>query len=265
MPVIKAGNINLNYDTFGDGEPLLLIMGFGMSGAGWLPSLPFFNGFKCIYFDNRGTGLSDKPEGIYTIEAMADDASNLLSALGIPKAKVFGVSMGGMIAQELTLGIPSKSARSCSDAPWRAARRRRWRRPKSREAGRGRTRSWRRIPSRDFDHAAAAAHARRNLSHGASRDQADDAGGSEDDAADAAGGGRPRDRGNQTFNAYDRLGQIKCPVLIVHGDKDMLVPPENANMIKSQIPQAEVFMIPNAGHAFQAADPVGIHKRIVTG
>src|SRR6202451_3509117 len=108
MPLIKACNINLNYDTFGDGEPLLLIMGFGMSGAGWIPSLPFFNGFKSIYFDNRGTGLSDKPEGIYTVETMADDASNLLKGPGIAKAKVFGVSMGGMIAQELTLRHPEQ-------------------------------------------------------------------------------------------------------------------------------------------------------------
>ena len=69
--------------------------------------------------------------------------------------------------------------------------------------------------------------------------------------------------GIQTFNAYDRLGQIKCPVLIVHGDKDVLVLPENANLIKSKIPQAELYMIPGAGHAFQAADPVGIHQRIV--
>src|SRR3984885_562186 len=108
MPLIKARNININYDTFGEGEPLLLIMGFGMSGAGWIPSLPFFSGFKSIYFDNRGTGLSDKPEGIYTVETMADDASNLLKALGIAKAKVFGVSMGGMIAQELTLRHPEQ-------------------------------------------------------------------------------------------------------------------------------------------------------------
>ncbi len=69
--------------------------------------------------------------------------------------------------------------------------------------------------------------------------------------------------GVMTFNALDRLGQIKCPVLIVHGDKDVLIPPENAHLIKARIPQAEMFMIPNAGHAFQAADLVGIHARIV--
>ena len=131
MPLIKAGNINLNYETYGDGEPLLLIMGFGMSGAAWIPALPFLNGFKCIYFDNRGTGLSDKPEGIYTVEAMADDASSLMRALGIEKAKVFGVSMGGMIAQELTLRHPEQVARSCSVARWPGGQARKWRRRRS--------------------------------------------------------------------------------------------------------------------------------------
>ena len=111
MPRIRAGSIDINYDTWGDGEPLLLIMGFGMPGIAWLPSLPMFTGFKCIYFDNRGTGYSDKPEGVYTIDAMADDASNLLKALNIPRAKVFGISMGGMIAQELTLRHPEQVER----------------------------------------------------------------------------------------------------------------------------------------------------------
>src|ERR1700730_12592727 len=108
MAKIKAGSININYDMYGEGEPLLLIMGFGMPGAAWLPSLPMLSGFKCIYFDNRGTGNTDKPDGPYTAEQMADDASNLLKALNIPKAKVFGVSMGGMIAQELTLRHPEQ-------------------------------------------------------------------------------------------------------------------------------------------------------------
>ncbi len=67
-----------------------------------------------------------------------------------------------------------------------------------------------------------------------------------------------------TFNASERLlVQIKCPVLIVHGEQDLLIPPSNAALLKRGIPQAEVYMIPNAGHAFQAADPIRIHQRIV--
>jgi len=61
MARIKAGDIHINYETYGEGEPLLLIMGFGMPGAAWLPTLPMITGFKCVYFDNRGTGNSDKP------------------------------------------------------------------------------------------------------------------------------------------------------------------------------------------------------------
>jgi pimeloyl-ACP methyl ester carboxylesterase len=52
-------------------------------------------------------------------------------------------------------------------------------------------------------------------------------------------------------------------VLIVPGEQDLLIPPENAHIVKRRISQAEVFMIPNAGHGFQAADPIGIHQRIV--
>jgi pimeloyl-ACP methyl ester carboxylesterase len=51
--------------------------------------------------------------------------------------------------------------------------------------------------------------------------------------------------------------------MIVHGEADVLVPPENARIIKSRIPQAELYLIPGAGHAFQAIDPIGIHGRIV--
>jgi len=70
--------------------------------------------------------------------------------------------------------------------------------------------------------------------------------------------------GIMEFDAYDRLSQIKCPVLIVHGDKDVLVPSANAEVMKSNLPQAEVFIVPNAGHAFSVSDPVGVHHRIVT-
>jgi 3-oxoadipate enol-lactonase len=66
------------------------------------------------------------------------------------------------------------------------------------------------------------------------------------------------------FNAFDRLDQIKCRVMIVHGDKDILVPPGNATLIKGRIPEAELFMIPEAGHSYAAVDPVGIHQRITT-
>jgi 3-oxoadipate enol-lactonase len=262
MPSIKAGNINLNYDTYGDGEPLLLIMGFGMSGAGWLPSLPFFNGFKSIYFDNRGTGLSDKPDGIYTVEGMADDASNLLKALGIPKAKVFGVSMGGMIAQELTLRHPeqvSKVVFGCTMAGGPTAKMAPQEMVEKLVMA---NKMMAADPEKAFDllmpmlmpaeFIAAHPELKQMMLMGMKMMPP-----TPPETADRALAGVMQ------FNAFDRLGQIKCPVLIVHGDQDLLIPVENSNLIKSKIPQAQMYIIPGAGHAFQSADPVGIHQKIV--
>ena len=73
MPKIQAGTIEISYETYGDGEPLLLIMGLGLPG-GMARQSAFLTQFKCIYFDNRGTGNSEKPEGPYTIPQLADHA-----------------------------------------------------------------------------------------------------------------------------------------------------------------------------------------------
>ena len=262
MPKIQAGAINLNYDTYGEGEPLLLIMGFGMPGVAWLPSLPMLPGFKCIYFDNRGTGMSDKPEGTYTVEQMADDASNLLKALNIPKAKVFGVSMGGMIAQELTLRHPEQVSRvvlGCTMAGGTTAK------MASPEIVEKLMTAQKMMPTdadKAFDILLPVLMPAEFIAQHPEIKQMMVAGAkmmppTPPETADRAFAGI------QQFNAFDRLEQIKCPVLIVHGDKDVLVPAENANVIKSKIPQAEMYLIPGAGHAFQAADPVGIHQKIV--
>src|SRR2546430_397033 len=108
MPTAQIGDIHIHYDTRGQGEPLLLIMGYRGSGWMWGEELITLlsHSFQVIYFDNRGTGLSDKPDTLYTIPIMADDAAGLLRHLGIRQAYVFGVSMGGMIAQELVLRHP---------------------------------------------------------------------------------------------------------------------------------------------------------------
>ena len=263
MPIIKAGNINLNYEIYGEGEPLLLIMGFGMPGVAWLPSLPFFSGFKSIYFDNRGTGLSDKPEGPYTVEDMADDASNLLSALGIARAKVFGVSMGGMIAQELMLRHPEQVVKTVLACTMPGGPQTKMAGPEVIEMLMTGSKLMTTDPEKGFDimmpalipaeFLAAHPELKPMMVAGAKMMPPTPV-----ETADRAMAGI------STFNAYDRLAQIKCPVMIVHGDRDVLVPPENAQLIKSKIPHAEMYIIAGGGHAFQAVDPVGIHQRVVT-
>jgi 3-oxoadipate enol-lactonase len=261
MPLIDAGGINLNYEISGEGDPLLLIMGFGMPGAAWLPLLPFFSGFKCIYFDNRGTGLSDKPEGPYTVPEMADDASNLLRALGIDRARVYGISMGGMIAQELILRHPEQVSQvilGCTTPGGPQALRASEEVLQALVAG---SKLVAQDPDAGIDlllpllyppeFVTAHPEIKQLMLLGMKMGLP-----TPPETADK------QLAGLITFNAYDRLDQIKCPVMIVHGEKDIIVPPGNAALIKARIPAAEVFMIPDAGHAYAAADPFGIHQRI---
>jgi pimeloyl-ACP methyl ester carboxylesterase len=109
MPTAKVRDIEMYYEEHGHGDPLLCIMGFATDSTGWLLQTPAFaERHRTIVFDNRGVGRSDKPGGAYTIHEMADDAVALLDHLQIERADVLGLSMGGMIAQELVLRHPAR-------------------------------------------------------------------------------------------------------------------------------------------------------------
>ncbi len=109
MATVKANGVELYYEVHGAGEPLLLIMGLGANAANWHAQVPVLSReFQVIAFDNRGAGRSEKPGGSYSIHQMADDSAALMEQLGIASAHVFGMSMGGMIAQELILQHPAR-------------------------------------------------------------------------------------------------------------------------------------------------------------
>jgi 3-oxoadipate enol-lactonase len=110
MPRVDAGGTELHYERAGSGEPLLLIQGMSATHMTW--GRPFLarleEGFECIVFDNRGIGLSGPAEMPFTTADMAGDVVALLDALEIERAHVAGISMGGMIAQELALAHPER-------------------------------------------------------------------------------------------------------------------------------------------------------------
>src|SRR4029077_10122354 len=109
MTTAKFDSIELYYEEHGRGDPLLLIMGLAADSTAWIFQVPdFARRYRTITFDNRGVGRSSKPPGPYTIHEMADDAVALLDALDVRRAHVVGVSMGGMIAQEIVLRHPSR-------------------------------------------------------------------------------------------------------------------------------------------------------------
>src|SRR5712672_2542301 len=109
MAFVENQGANIYWDEQGSGAPLLLIMGLGWSSHAWYRTRPILNErYRTIAFDNRGVGQSDAPPGPYSIPQMASDAAAVLSAAKVNAGHIFGVSMGGMIAQEFALQYPNK-------------------------------------------------------------------------------------------------------------------------------------------------------------
>jgi 3-oxoadipate enol-lactonase len=110
MATLSIGGTDIFYERRGAGEPLLLIQGLGGHSLHWgdrfLGALE--DGFELILYDHRGAGRSGALSGELTIAALAGDACALLDALAIESAHVVGISMGGMVAQELALARPER-------------------------------------------------------------------------------------------------------------------------------------------------------------
>jgi len=110
MPSVDAGGAELYYERGGEGEPMLLVQGMSATHLTW--GRPFLKelerSFECIVFDNRGMGRSGQAELPFSIAEMAGDTAALLDALGLESVHVVGISMGGMIAQELALAHPER-------------------------------------------------------------------------------------------------------------------------------------------------------------
>jgi pimeloyl-ACP methyl ester carboxylesterase len=107
MPKVKAGNLTLNYEQQGTGEPLILIPFLTADHACYAFQVPeYAKHFTCISVDLRGTGESDSPRGPYSTEDLADDVAALMQAVGIPKAHIAGVSLGAVAGMWLAAKHP---------------------------------------------------------------------------------------------------------------------------------------------------------------
>ncbi len=107
---MKVGDLDIYYETHGRGEALLLVAGLGNDLKSWAFQTPdFAKKYRVVTFDNRGSGNTKAPDSGYSIEMMADDTAGLMDALGIDRAHVLGVSMGGYVAQELALRHPERT------------------------------------------------------------------------------------------------------------------------------------------------------------
>ena len=251
MPTVDRDGTTIYWEARGRGEPLLLIMGLGVTLEGWSRLGPALaERYRTILFDNRGTGRSSVPPGPYAIDTMADDAAAVLDAAlrqaeGKPAqaAHVFGISMGGMIAQELALRYPIR-VRSlilgCTACGGRDSV------PASREvvaalgARKTMTREeamWAMAPY-IYDASTPRERIEEDFAHRLS-------------APVTADGYFAQLGGIRAWSgSLSRLPSIAVPTRVVHGETDQLVPPENGRIIARAIPHARLVMIPNASHIF---------------
>jgi len=119
MPKVKAKNLTMNYEQQGSGEPLILIPYLAADHACYAFQVADYDKhFTCISLDLRGTGESDNPEGTYTTEHLADDVAAFMQALGISRAHITGLSLGGVIGMWLAAKYPESIASLSVHSGW---------------------------------------------------------------------------------------------------------------------------------------------------
>ena len=245
MPLIEANGVDLYYEETGDGPPLLLVPGLGGNTLGWDP-LPaaLAERFRVIAFDNRGAGRSAAPPGPYTMRQLAGDAAALLDRLGGGRAHVVGLSMGGMIGQELALARPElvdrlvlyatyARPRPAVHGPWLTA----WAEARAREMDPVQLSLWLMpwfmTPAfiRDYDQVEAA------LALWTSDPYPAPAHGI---AAQAAA--------CMAHDALDRLPAIAAPTLALVGPDDIVTPVSCSRELVERIPGARLQVLERGGH-----------------
>jgi 3-oxoadipate enol-lactonase len=243
MPTAALTDVSLHYEEWGDGRPLLLIPGIPALASDWAPLARRLaeDGHRAIAYDNRGSGASTVTPGPYTTAQMAGDALALLDHLGVERADVFGISMGGMIAQELALAAPGRVGRlvlGCTHAGVAHAV------AMPREAGRAfalETDDWA-LRMRTLAPFAFAEGVDPALLDGFIAKKSADV----QDPAGYAGQ-------IQAVLAHDtaaRLHEIGAPTLVLTGDDDRVIPGGSSGLLAERILGATLRVIPGTGHLF---------------
>ena len=242
-----SGDVRIAYELRGTGEPLLLMQGLGYGRWGWEPLLePLADDFRVLFYDNRGIGDSDVPEGPYTARQLAEDAVAVLDSAGVEHATVVGTSLGGMAAQELALGFAERVDRlvlACTTPGGVNAHA---------------------MPQQTVDlmlqaptlapEVALRRFVENALAPGASEALVEriyalrlanpfDPKGWQAQAAAGVG-----------FDALERIPEIEAPTLVVTGTEDVVVDPRNSDLLSERIPNARLERVPG-GHLFFWEDP----------
>jgi 3-oxoadipate enol-lactonase len=245
MQHADVNGIKVAFGVLGSGPPLVLIMGYRLSSLAW--PLDFIEAlakkFTVVLFDNRGTGASDKPTIGYEISNMAKDVCGLMDYLEIARANILGYSMGGAIAQEFVRKFPDRISSLVLCATMCGGSRATYATP-----------SVVRV-MRDLDGLKPEEIARQIWSVTYSpgylennRELAEDQMRREIAAPTPLHAADLQYQAFAEFDCSKTLPNIQIPTLVLTGDLDQLVSPQNSRFIASLIPGARLIVIPGCGH-----------------
>jgi 3-oxoadipate enol-lactonase len=255
VPFVENQGAKIYWDERGAGEPVLLIMGLGWTSHMWYRTRKMLDdaGYRTIVYDNRGVGQSSIPAGPYPLPVMASDAAAVLTAAGVGRTHVYGVSMGGMIAQELTLTNPERVATlvlGCTQAGGATAVQ-----PDSE--------TMQALMRDDLSGEEAARAVSPFIYAAATRPAA-----IEEDLAvrlpwlPTRAAYMAQLQGVFMWESHSRLDQIQKPTLVLHGDADRLVPYGNGKVVAGRIAGAKFVTLPGAAHIYSTDSP-GVAERAV--
>ena len=255
MSFTENNGVEIFWDEEGKGDPVLLIMGLGWPSDMWYRTKPLLAvQYRTIIFDNRGAARSEMPAGPYPIATMASDAAAVLDAAGVQSAHIYGVSMGGMIAQEFALQYPNR-VRSlilgCTQAGG----------PESKRAepevlavltrpGLTPEEAARAINPYIYDKGTPQSRIEEDLKIRLQWPIAPE-------------GFFAQLQGIMVWEAYSRIAEIAAPTLVIHGETDQLIPAENGKLIAQRISGSKLVMIPQASHIYSTDQPDAAYKPVL--
>ncbi|MFB5763281.1 alpha/beta fold hydrolase [Paenibacillus medicaginis] len=241
MNKVFVNGVNICYESAGEGFPLIGILGRDSNMNWWHPTMKegLSESNRFTMLDNRGTGGSDAPDEAYNISDMAKDVVGLMDALDIDKAHILGISMGGMIAQEIAIEFPKRVAKlilcSTTSGVTRAL-------PSLRML------KWMSRKSSNFSPQDTL---QMLFSHTYIQENPDRITEFIERMQIAPPNPRSMEIHQQAvkkFDSYERLGRITAPTLILHGEEDWVFRPKHAKILNQRITGSKLLMMPNASH-----------------
>jgi 3-oxoadipate enol-lactonase len=251
MDSAQINGIRIAYQQRGTGVPLVMIHGAQGDQSMFNDLAPFFaSSYRVLTFDQRGSGLSEKPDADYSIAILADDTAALMDQLGFSPAHIVGVSMGGMIAQELALRHPRKIRSlvlGCTTPGGPNA---------IRIGGSAFANAYSTQPMSAEERGRALAEAAFTKGYIEGHPEIVP-------AMIEARRQRPIDSASLAHrlkaalkhDTYERLAQIDCPTLVITGKDDALISWENSRLLSDHIPGAQFVLLEPAGHCFWLEQP----------